>query len=53
MDLIKKEEFTSQDIDNAFNTGTDYPTDAERNKGKYAYNSDMAEDGKNYYGAHL
>lgn len=53
LDLIRKEEFSFIDIDFAFNTGVDYPTDEERHKGKYAYNSDMGKDKKNHYGIHL
>lgn len=53
LDLIQKEDFTAQDIDDAFNTGTDYPTAKERHDGKYAYNDDKDPDGKNHYGEKL
>jgi RHS repeat-associated protein len=52
-DVIKKEVFTSKDVDAAFNTGDSYPTDAERMKGNYAYNADLDKNGKNDYGTVL
>jgi|GEM_PF-3359985 RHS repeat-associated protein len=53
MTLIKKDNFTSDDIDQAFNTGADYPTADQLMKGTYAYNSDMDAAGNNHYGTAL
>jgi hypothetical protein len=54
LDLIKKDNFTYDDVDKAFNTGAYYPSDKERFGGKYAYNADMdPNDKKNHYGEHL
>ncbi len=51
--VIAKKDFTSNDIDKALNTGSSYPTDAERMKGKYAYNADLDAAGNNNYGTAL
>jgi hypothetical protein len=52
-DLIKKNNFSSTDVDSALNTGDYFPTDSERLNGKYAYNADLDADGKNKYGKML
>jgi hypothetical protein len=51
--LIQKENFNSNDIDDALNTGASFPTSAERSSGKYAYNADLDVNGKNHYGTAL
>lgn len=52
--LIKMTEFNYEDIDKAFNTGANYPTEKERHNGAYAYNDDFDElDKKNHYGENL
>lgn len=53
-DLIKKIDFTYDDIDKAFNTGAYYPTKKELHDGKYVYNADIDKnDKKNHYGKFL
>jgi RHS repeat-associated protein len=52
-DVINKDNFTSKDVDAALHTGDSYPTDAERMKGKYAYNADLDKEGNNNYGTAL
>jgi flagellum-specific peptidoglycan hydrolase FlgJ len=52
-DVIKADTIESVDIDSALHTGSYFPTDAERMKGKYAYNADMDKSGKNNYGSYL
>lgn len=51
LDLIQKADFKAKDIDEAFNTGHDYPSDKERHGGKYAY--DNNPDTENSYGTKL
>jgi RHS repeat-associated protein len=52
-DVLAQNDFTSDDIDKALNTGDYFPTREERFKGKYAYNGDKGTDGKNNYGKAL
>lgn len=51
--VIKREDFSYKDVDEAFHTGDYYPTDEQRHNGIYAYNADKDANGKNNYGDFL
>ena len=52
-DVLSQNDFTSEDIDKALNTGSYYPSKEDRQNGKYAYCGDLDENGESHYGESL
>lgn len=52
-DVLFQNDFTSEDIDKALNTGSYYPSKEDRQNGKYAYCGDLDENGESHYGESL
>ena len=52
-DVLSQNDFTSEDIDKALNTGSYYPSKEDRQNGKYAYCGDLGENGESHYGESL